>query len=58
LCLLWMIEVFACDCEYSEKEVNAKIKAIYPDFVTVRRDFVDYGFMKRTDDGAKYWRIK
>lgn len=39
---------------YSEAEVNAVLKEIYGDFVTVRRYLIQYGFMVRTDDGKEY----
>lgn len=40
---------------YSEKEVNAHLKEVYVDFVTIRRYLIQYGFMERTQDGTKYW---
>ena len=40
---------------YTEKEVNASLKAIYPDFATIRRSLVDCGFMERTGDCREYW---
>ncbi|MBJ6950597.1 DUF2087 domain-containing protein, partial [Vibrio cholerae] len=27
----------------------------YPDFVTLRRYLIEYGFLDRTDDGSQYW---
>ncbi len=41
--------------EYSEKEVNQILTAIYEDHVTLRRYLIMYGFMERTKDGSKYW---
>lgn len=41
---------------YVEKEVNAILKAIYPDFATLRRDLIDYGYLCRTDNCSAYWR--
>ena len=41
--------------KYSEKEVNEILKAIFDDFATIRRYLIEYGFMKRTNDGAQYW---
>ncbi|MBF4693984.1 DUF2087 domain-containing protein [Fusibacter ferrireducens] len=40
---------------YTEKELNTILKAIYPDFVTLRRYLIEYGFMDRSKDGAEYW---
>ncbi len=45
---------------YSEHEINALIQQhVHPaaaDHVTVRRDLIDYQFIRRTDGGARYWR--
>jgi len=46
---------FETDKRYTEKEVNAIIKPIYSDFVTIRRYFIEYGFLDRTRDGSSYW---
>ncbi|NTW04330.1 MAG: DUF2087 domain-containing protein [Oscillochloris sp.] len=45
---------------YSEHEINALIQAhVHPDavdHVTMRRDLIDYQFIRRTSSGARYWR--
>jgi hypothetical protein len=42
---------------YTEKEVNVILKSIFEvDYVTLRRELIDYGFMKRSNDCAKYWK--
>ncbi len=41
--------------QYTEKEVNEVLKARYPDFVTLRRYLVEYGFLDRQPDGSRYW---
>ncbi|WP_024834688.1 DUF2087 domain-containing protein [Ruminiclostridium josui] len=41
--------------KYSEKEVNEILKAIYPDFATIRRYLIEYGYMERTKDCSEYW---
>lgn len=43
--------------EYTEKEINAILKDIYDDYVTLRRYLIEYGFMKRTIDGGQYWLL-
>ena len=43
--------------KYSEKEVNDIIKTAHDDYVTVRRYFIEYGFMDRNSDGSQYWVI-
>ncbi|WP_062109812.1 DUF2087 domain-containing protein [Bacillus niameyensis] len=40
---------------YSEKEVNTILKTVHPDFVSLRRHLIEYGFMDRNDDGSAYW---
>jgi len=40
---------------YTEKELNTKLSAIYDDFVLIRRNLIDYGFMNRLRDGSAYW---
>jgi len=42
---------------YTEKEINAILKTIYEfDYATLRRELIDYGFMKRSNDCTKYWK--
>lgn len=43
------------DKQYSEKELNTMLKAIYEDFATIRRYLIEYGFMERTNDCKYYW---
>lgn len=40
---------------YTEKEVNAMLKARYSDYVTLRRYLIEYGFLDREADGSRYW---
>jgi len=40
---------------YTEKEVNAILKPIYDDYVLLRRQLIEYGFMDRVQDGSAYW---
>jgi len=46
---------FEKDRKYTDKQVNAILKAIYDDYATIRRSLVDYGFMDRTSDNREYW---
>ena len=41
--------------KYTNKEVDAILKEIYDDYVTIRRSLIDYGFMERTGDNREYW---
>ena len=40
---------------YTEKQVNEILKTIYPDFATIRRYLIEYGFMSRKPDCSQYW---
>ena len=51
-----IVERFAYDRVYSEKEVNEIITEIFDDYCTVRRELVDERMMGRDRDG--YWRVK
>lgn len=42
--------------KYTEKEINAVLKPIFHDYVTLRRYLIEYGFMERAQDGTTYWR--
>lgn len=53
--LVKIAEHFEQDKKYAEKEVNAIIKAIFDDYVTIRRYLIEYGFMDRTKDCREYW---
>lgn len=39
---------------YTEIQVNSHLKHFYNDFALIRRDLVDYGFMKRERNGSEY----
>ncbi len=47
---------FERDHTYSEKDVNAILRDVYDDHVTIRRYLIEYGFLDREADGSKYWR--
>ncbi len=55
--LLEIAKVFEKGREYSEKEVNQMIEAVYSDYVTLRRYLIEYGFLDRKTDGSKYWLV-
>jgi hypothetical protein len=40
---------------YSEKEINELLKAVYHDYVILRRYLIEYGFIDRKPDGSEYW---
>ena len=45
---------FAAGNEYSEPEVNAILRRVYDDYVTIRRYLIEYRFMDREPDGSRY----
>ena len=54
--LHWLATLFKPDTLYTELEVNAVIKGVYEtDFVSLRRDLVDFGYLRRERGGGKYW---
>jgi DNA-binding transcriptional ArsR family regulator len=54
--LRWLATLFEVDRLYSELEVNVLLKAVYAeDYVSLRRDLVDTGFLRRERGGGKYW---
>jgi DNA-binding transcriptional ArsR family regulator len=52
----WLATLFEPDRLYSENEVNGVLKAVYAeDFVSLRRDLIDLGYLRRERGGRKYW---
>lgn len=47
-------EEFETGKNYTEKEINAILSAIFDDFVTLRRYLIEYGYMSRSKDGSSY----
>ncbi|MGG0276815.1 DUF2087 domain-containing protein [Bacillus rhizoplanae] len=50
-----LVKKFDSNQKYTEKEVNEILENIYPDYVTLRRYLIEYGFLDRTPDGSQYW---
>ena len=55
--LNFIVDAFAFDTNYTEKEVNTILRRFHVDTAALRRYLVDYGLMARERDGSKYWRI-
>jgi predicted transcriptional regulator len=54
--LRWLATLFKPDQLYSEAEINEVLKNVYAeDYVSLRRDLVDMGFLRRERGGGKYW---
>ena len=55
-----LLERIAAELEpnrhYPEPELNALLKAIWPDYALLRRDLVDFGYLHRTTDCTTYWK--
>lgn len=50
-----IIKRFEVGKKYKESEVNEVLKTIFYDFATIRRYFIEYGFMERSKDCSEYW---
>ncbi len=53
--LRWLVDQFEAGVMYSEREVNEILVQHNPDYARLRRDLVDFGFMRRERGGGKYW---
>jgi predicted transcriptional regulator len=54
--LRWLAAKFEMERLYTEREVSAILKDVYAhDFVTLRRELVDFGYLRREMNGTKYW---
>jgi hypothetical protein len=53
--LRWLATRFEPDVKYTEKEVNQIIGQVHDDFATLRRDLVDFGYLRRERGGGHYW---
>lgn len=56
--LNFIVDAFAFDTNYTEKEVNTILRRFHVDTAALRRYLVDNGFMARESDGTRYWRVK
>lgn len=53
--LSYLMADFDAHKNYSESAVNAILQQHVSDYVTVRRNLIEYGFLARTPDGRTYW---
>lgn len=54
--LRWLATLFEAEKYYSEAQVNEILKAVYAeDYVSLRRDLVDFGYLRRERGGGQYW---
>jgi len=54
--LNFIVDAFAFDTNYTEKEVNTILRRFHVDTAALRRYLVDNGLMDRESDGTRYWR--
>lgn len=55
--LRWLATRFQPETRYTEKQVNAILTEIHEDYATLRRNLVEYGFMRRERGGGDYWLV-
>jgi hypothetical protein len=56
--LNYVLDAFAVNATYTEKEVNTIIRRFHVDTASLRRAFIDHRMLAREGDGSKYWRVK
>jgi hypothetical protein len=56
--LNFIVDAFAFEANYTEKEVNTVLRRFHIDTAALRRYLVDTGLMARESDGTRYWRVK
>lgn len=56
--LNFIVDAFAYDTDYTEKEVNTILRRFHVDTAALRRYLIDSGLMAREGDGTRYWRIR
>jgi hypothetical protein len=56
--LNFIVDAFAFDTDYTEKEMNTILRRFHLDTAALRRYLVDNGLMARESNGTRYWRVK
>lgn len=56
--LNFIVDAFAFDTNYTEKEVNTILRRFHVDTAALRRYLVDNSLMARESDGTRYWRVR
>ncbi len=56
--LNFIVEAFAYDTDYTEKEVNSILRRFHVDTASLRRYLIDNGLMARESNGSRYWRVR
>ena len=57
--LAYISEQFQPDLSYTESQINILCEQVqtFGDVFLLRRELIDQGFLRRTPDGAQYWRV-
>lgn len=53
--LVEILTAFEAGRIYSEKDVNAILSAVHPDFARLRRELIDYRYLDRDAHTGQYW---
>ncbi|MBK9123175.1 MAG: metalloregulator ArsR/SmtB family transcription factor [Chloroflexi bacterium] len=53
--LQWLATKFEANREYTEREVNAIVSEVHEDYATLRRNLIEFGFLRRERGGGRYW---
>lgn len=56
--LNFIVDAFAYDTDYTEKEVNTILRRFHVDTAALRRYLVDNNLLARESDGTRYWRVQ
>src|SRR5512141_3197308 len=56
--LSFIVDAFAFDTDYTEKEVNTILRRFHLDTASLRRYLVDNNLLARERNGARYWRVQ
>ena len=54
--LNFIVDAFAFDTNYTEKEINTILRRFHVDTAALRRYLVDHKLLARESDGTRYWR--
>lgn len=52
------LRLFDDGAEWPEREINRRLKRLTDDVATLRRGFIDHGYMIRNPSGSIYLRVR
>lgn len=56
--LLTIVRDFKDKKTYSEEQVNEIIKKYFEDYVLIRRELINFGYMMRNPENSNYWVVR